>query len=65
MEKRLLGVTDLSEYIGIRKQTVYNRVSRGDFPIPHKKLFGRLKWEKQDVDHYLDRITLRQGLKTG
>lgn len=47
MEKRLLGVKDISEYIGISPQTIYNRINRGNFPIPYKKVFGLLKWEKK------------------
>lgn len=56
MEKRLLGVKEISEYIGISPQTIYNRINRGDFPIPYKKVFGLLKWEKKDVDEFLDKL---------
>ncbi len=57
MGKRLLGVKELADYIGISPQTIYNRVSRGRFPIQHKKIFGLLKWEKEEVDAYLDKLT--------
>ncbi len=56
MEKRLLGVKEISEYIGISPRTIYNRINRGDFPIPYKKVFGLLKWEKKDVDEFLDKL---------
>ncbi len=61
MEKRLLGVKELSQYIGISPRTIYNRVSEGAFPIPYKKLFGLLKWEKSEVDAYLDKLTSHGG----
>ena len=61
MEKRLLGVKEISEYIGISPQTIYNRINRGDFPIPHKKVFGLLKWEKKDVDEFLDKLNPRRS----
>ncbi len=60
MEKRLLGVKDLSEYIGISPQTIYNKMNRGVFPIPFKKVFGLLKWEKEEVDSYLDKLVLHK-----
>ena len=60
MEKRLLGVKDLSEYIGISPQTIYNKVNLGIFPIPFKKVFGLLKWEKEVVDAYLDKLVLHR-----
>ena len=60
MEKRFLGVKELSEYIGVSTQTIYNKVNRGNFPIPHKKIFGLLKWEKKDVDEFLDGLSAHQ-----
>jgi len=56
MEKRLLSVKELAQYIGIRPQTIYNRINNGNFPIPYKKVFGLLKWEKKDVDDFLDEL---------
>ena len=32
MEKRLLSVKELSEYIGLSPQTIYNKINRGEFP---------------------------------
>jgi len=57
MERRFLGVKELSQYIGISPQTIYNKVNRGQFPIPYKKVFGRLKWERVEVDNHLDKLT--------
>ncbi len=55
-EKRLIGVKELSIYIGLRPQTIYNMVCTGRFPIKHKR-FGRLlKWDLRDVDSYVDSL---------
>ena len=46
MEKHLLSGKELSEYIGLLPQTIYNKINRGKFLIPYKKVYGLLKWEK-------------------
>jgi predicted DNA-binding transcriptional regulator AlpA len=56
MDKRLLGIEELSEYLGIRPQTIRNRLSGGTFPIPAKKVCGRVKFDRRDVEKYLDRL---------
>jgi len=61
MEKRLLSVKELSEYIGLSPQTIYNKINRGDFPIPYKKVFGLLKWELEEVNDFLDKLVLQGG----
>jgi predicted DNA-binding transcriptional regulator AlpA len=61
MEKRLLSVKELSEYIGLSPQTIYNKINRGNFPIPYKKVFGLLKWEKQEVNDFLNQCALQGG----
>ena len=56
MEKRLLNIAELSKYLGLSPQTIYNQLSAGTFPIKTKK-FGRLlKWDILDVDRYLDKL---------
>jgi len=56
MEKRMIGVKELAEYIGLRPQTIRNKVNCGTFPIPTKKIGRLLKWERRDVDKYLDSL---------
>jgi len=58
MEKRLLSVKELSEYIGLSPQTIYNKINRGNFPIPYKKVFGLLKWEREEVNDFLNNLAL-------
>jgi predicted DNA-binding transcriptional regulator AlpA len=52
----MLGVKELSEYLGLQPQTIYNQLSVGTFPIKTKRLDRRLKWDRRDVDHYLDKL---------
>jgi len=56
VERRFLGIDELSEYIGIRPQTIRNRLSSGTFPIPAKKVCGRVKFDRKDVESYLDKL---------
>jgi predicted DNA-binding transcriptional regulator AlpA len=56
METRLLGIKELSEYIGIKPQTIRNRLSCGTFPIPAKKVCGRVKFDRKDVENYLNKL---------
>jgi len=59
MEKRLLSVKELSEYIDLSPQTIYSKINRGKFPIPYKKVFGLLKWEKEEVNDFLNKLALK------
>ncbi len=61
MEKRLLSVRELSEYIGLSPQTIYNKINRGNFPIPYKKIFGLLKWEMGEVNDFLNKLALQSS----
>jgi predicted DNA-binding transcriptional regulator AlpA len=54
--KRLIGVKELSTYIGLKPQTIYNMVCTGRFPIRHKRLGRLLKWDVRDVDSYVDSL---------
>ena len=54
--KRMLGVAELSEYLGLSTQTIYNQLSAGTFPIKTKRLGRLLKWDIRDVDRYLDKL---------
>jgi predicted DNA-binding transcriptional regulator AlpA len=56
LEKRMLGVPELSEYLGLQPQTIYNQLSAGTFPIKTKRIGRLLKWDRRDVDRFLDRL---------
>jgi predicted DNA-binding transcriptional regulator AlpA len=61
MEKRLFSVRELSEYVGLSQQTIYNKINRGNFPISYKKVFRLLKWEMEDVSDFLNKLALQGG----
>jgi len=52
----MIGIEELAEYIGIRPQTIRNKINLGTFPIPTRKIGRLLKWDRTDVDRYLDRL---------
>jgi len=56
LERRMIGIEELAEYIGIRPQTIRNKINLGTFPIPTRKIGRLLKWDRTDVDRYLDRL---------
>ncbi|MFZ2418344.1 MAG: hypothetical protein WAW22_07475 [Smithellaceae bacterium] len=56
MEKRMMDIKELSSYIGLKPQTIRNQISMGTFKIPTKKLGRLLKWDRRDVDGFLDKL---------
>jgi len=56
MDKRLLNIKELAEYIGKRPQTIRNEIAKGIFPIPRIKLRGALRFDINDVDGFIDGI---------
>jgi predicted DNA-binding transcriptional regulator AlpA len=47
----MLGIGELSNYLGVSPQSTYNRLSASTFPIKTKRIGRRLKWDRRDVDH--------------
>jgi predicted DNA-binding transcriptional regulator AlpA len=56
VEKRMMDIKELSSYIGLKPQTIRNQISMGTFLIPTKKLGRLLKWDRRDVDGFLDKL---------
>jgi len=56
VEKRMMDIRELSSYIGLKPQTIRNQISMGTFQIPTKKLGRLLKWDRRDVDGFLDKL---------
>lgn len=56
MENRMMDIRELAVYIGIKPQTIRNQISLGKFQIPTKKIGRLLKWDRRDVDRFLDRL---------
>jgi excisionase family DNA binding protein len=56
LDKRMLSIKELANYLGLSPQTIYNQLSAGTFPIKTKRIGRRLKWDRRDVDHYIDKL---------
>ena len=56
VERRIMDIHELSDYTGFSPQTIYNQLSAGTFPIKTKRIGRRLKWDRRDVDRYLDQV---------
>ena len=54
--KRMLNFDELGHYIGLSPQTIRNKFYAGNFPIPAKKIFSKVLWDKRDVDKFLDKL---------
>lgn len=52
--RMLLSLDEVCDAIGIQKQTAYNRLSSGSFPIPMRKEGRNLVGDIRDVADYLD-----------
>ena len=53
----MLNFEELGHYIGLSPQTIKNKFYAGNFPIPAKKIFSKILWDKKDVDNFLDKLT--------
>ncbi|QYY30336.1 pyocin activator PrtN family protein [Cupriavidus pinatubonensis] len=52
--RMLLSLDEVCDAVGIQKQTAYNRLSAGTFPIPMRKEGRSLIGDIRDVAEYLD-----------
>jgi predicted DNA-binding transcriptional regulator AlpA len=52
--KRMLDISDLAIRIGLKPQTIRNKLNCGTFPIKTKKIGRKLLWDIRDVDKFLD-----------
>jgi len=61
-EYYLLTVPDVARRLGISPRTVYNSLSRGDFPIRRKKGWGRrVQFSNLDVNEYIKSLPYVDG----
>jgi excisionase family DNA binding protein len=54
--RALLSVEELANILGIRPQTIYNKMSQGLFPIKHKKIGRLVRFDRRELDKYLDSL---------
>ncbi|CAB5119463.1 hypothetical protein D3OALGB2SA_2888 [Olavius algarvensis associated proteobacterium Delta 3] len=57
--QRLLSVKETAAYLEISPRSIYNRLgrkSKNRFPIKPKRVGRLLKFDRQDLDRYIDSI---------
>jgi len=47
--KRMLTFEEVAHYIGLSPQTVRNKFHTWAFPIPAKRIFSKVLWDKKDA----------------
>lgn len=55
MEKKYFTTKELSEYISVSKQTIYEWVAQGKIPVTK---IGRLRFKKETIDRWLKEHTI-------
>jgi excisionase family DNA binding protein len=50
---QLLSVRQTAGYLGMGEQTVRDLIGKGEFPVPVRKVGGRLKVAKVALDRWL------------
>ncbi len=51
--KVFMSVPEVAIVISVSKTTIYRSVNRGDFPIPHFRINGVVKFLRKDVEALL------------
>jgi excisionase family DNA binding protein len=51
--KEILNVDELSEYLGIKKSSLYSKVERKE--IPHYKIGHLVRFKKSDIDLWMEK----------
>ena len=57
MEKRLLNIKEVSEYLGISQKGLYNMIYRRE--IPFIKIGGRVRFDIIDLDKWIERQKIK------
>jgi excisionase family DNA binding protein len=52
MENQYLTIDELSQYLHLKKSTLYSKVKSGD--LPHYKVGRLLRFNKEDVDRWME-----------
>lgn len=53
MEKKLLNLTELSQYIGMSKRTLYHMISENRFPVEPLRGTNPRLWSVEQIDTWL------------
>ena len=52
MQQKTLTLTELADYIGIKRRTLYMMIEDGRFPIAPIKGSNPRRWNVEDVDNW-------------
>jgi len=55
-DRLLLTVPQVARALSLAPRTVYNSISRGDFPIPVKKVGRSVRFNVKDLLNYVDSL---------
>lgn len=53
MDKKLLTLTELADFLGIPKRTLYRMIEDGRFPVQPIKGTDPRRWNVEDVENWL------------
>ena len=56
---RFMNVNELADYFDISPRTIYNQTgpkAKKPFPIKFKRIGGLIRFDKKDVDAYIDSL---------
>jgi len=56
----MMDIEELSHYLGIAQQTIRNQLSLGKFPIAPLRLGRLVRWDRKEVDKFIDKLVQRQ-----
>ena len=62
--KRLLTIAETAGYLGIARQSLYNRLARNakdPFPVRPVRIFGKPLFDMRDLDRYIDQQKAAQA----
>ena len=60
MEDSIIWAEEMENFLGTRRQGLYNRIQRGTLPRP-LKISGRMCWRREDWERWLANEAQRQG----
>ena len=55
-DKRLMGVQDLAQYLGMSHWTVRAKIRNDEFPFKPRRLGRFLKFDIQEVEQYINNL---------
>lgn len=59
LDKKLLSAEETAEYLGISVRTIYNRTGRKSkvkFPVKPKRIGKLLRFDRNEIDDYIDSL---------